>query len=307
MQKSLVGKLSCVALMLPLAAIQAAHVSYFMTGVDLLGSRIYVALLGLIPIGYYFFCREVLRLSSGAHRRDLWHLAVLIAVLTLPLNFAALTAFFSGCVYTSYIFIKTLRLRTHIPRYRYEKFFFLMFFAMNLIALALGLSIQFLDNTLFYSLYAGAIGIALVLVTTALMVYPELLTDVLLASETVYASSKLDNIDVESKRAELEQMMTEQRHFQNENLTLSDVAAQLSLSAQQLSELVNSGFSMGFPRYVRGHRIEQAKHMLLAEPDASVLSISLATGFKSQSSFYTAFKEVTHSTPAAYRKDNTAK
>ncbi len=293
--------------MLPLAVIQAAHVSYFMTGVDLLGSRIYVALLGLIPLGYFFFSREVLRLSTGIHRKDLWHAAVLIAVLILPLNFAALTAFFFGCVYTSYIFIKTLRLRTHIPRYRYEKFFFLMFFAMNLVALTLGLTIQFLDNALFYPLYASAIGIALILITIALLVYPELLTDVLLASETVYASSKLDNVDVSTKRAELEQMMTEQRHFENENLTLSDVASQLSLSAQQLSELVNSSYAMGFPRYVRGHRIEQAKRMLLAEPDASVLSISLATGFKSQSSFYTAFKEVTHSTPAAFRKHNTSK
>lgn len=304
MNKSPVGKVSCAALMLPLAAVQAAHVSFFMSEVDLLGSRLYVLLLGLIPLGYYFFSREILRLSTGVRPSDAWHVTVLLAVLFLPLNLAALTAFSVGCFYTSYIFVKILRLRSHIPRYRFEKFFFLLFFTMNLIALALGLSLQILDTTLFYPLYASAIGIALILITTALLVYPELLTDVLLASETVYAKSKLENIDVHAKRTELERFMSESRCFENENLTLNDMAKQLSLSAQQLSELVNSSYAMGFPRYVRGHRIDLAKKMLLDEPDASVLSISMATGFKSQSSFYTAFKEITDSTPAAYRKLN---
>ena len=173
---------------------------------------------------------------------------------------------------------------------------------MNLLALALGLSIQFLDNALFYHLYASAIAIALILIITALLAFPDLLSDVLLASETVYAKSKLEHIDVLAKRNQLEQLMTQERCFENENLSLNDVAHSLSLSAQQLSELVNSSYGVGFPRYVRGYRIEEAKKMLLDEPDASVLSISLATGFKSQSSFYTAFKELTNLTPAAYRK-----
>ena len=302
MQKTQLAKLFCVSLMLPLAAIQAAHVTFFIDGTELLDKRWYVMLLGNIPLGYFFFSREILNLSQGLGRKDLAHGVLILAVLLLPLDLAALCAFFAGSFYTSFIFIKTLRLRSHIPRYQFERFFFLLFFSMNLLALALGLSIQFLDNALFYHLYASAIAIALILIITALLAFPDLLSDVLLASETVYAKSKLEHIDVLAKRNQLEQLMTQERCFENENLSLNDVAHSLSLSAQLLSELVNSSYGVGFPRYVRGYRIEEAKKMLLDEPDASVLSISLATGFKSQSSFYTAFKELTNLTPAAYRK-----
>lgn len=304
MHKSTTGKIACAGLMLPLAAIQVAHVIYFMHDYDLLGSRAYVFMLGVIPMGYYLFSREILRLSSGVKLQDLLYLTPLLAVLVLPLKVAALTAFVFGCACTSYIFTKTLRLRTHIPRYQFEKFFFMLFFGMNVLALAIGLSMVLFDPVFFYHAYAGAISMAMILVTTALLVFPELLSDVLLASETVYAKSKLDSVDVHKKREQLEHLMCVERCFEDENLTLGDVATQLALSPQQLSELVNSSFAMGFPRYVRGHRVDAAKIMLLKESDASVLSISMATGFKSQSSFYTAFKEVAHSTPAAFRKEN---
>ena len=97
--------------------------------------------------------------------------------------------------------------------------------------------------------------------------------------------------------------MLQERIFENEDLTLTSTAEQLDISAQQLSELVNSDFGTSFPRYVRQHRVEAAKQMLVAEPAASVLSVSLATGFRSQSSFYTAFKEHTGETPAAFRSE----
>lgn len=42
--------------------------------------------------------------------------------------------------------------------------------------------------------------------------------------------------------------------------------------------------------------------MLLAEPEASVLSVGLAVGFASQSNFYAAFREVTGEVPGRYRR-----
>jgi len=174
---------------------------------------------------------------------------------------------------------------------------------MNIVALLLGLSIQFLQPALFFHTYSGSISVAIMLISTALLIFPELLSDVLLASETVYAKSKLGGVDIDGKRERLAQLMRE-RHFENEELTLSSIAEQLDVSPQQLSELVNSSYSMSFPRYIRTHRIEAAQKMLIDEPHASVLSVSMATGFKSQSSFYTAFKEHTGMAPAAYRKSH---
>lgn len=302
MQKTLTGKLTCTSLMASLSLIQVAHFLHFSGGVALLENRAYVVLLWVIPVSFYFFSRELLFHGEKPQKKDLVHALILVPMLVLPHNWAALLAFVVGCGYTFSIYRKILNLRSHIPRFQFEKFFFALFFAMTLVAIALGLLLPVLNPVIFYHLYAGSISVAMVLIVAALLVFPDLLSDVLLATETVYASSKLGNVDTSAKQARLEQLMREDRCYENENLTLSSVAEQLEMSGQQLSELVNSSFGMSFPRYVRQHRVEAAKQMLTAEPDASVLSISMATGFKSQSSFYTAFKDQTGVTPAAFRK-----
>ena len=78
----------------------------------------------------------------------------------------------------------------------------------------------------------------------------------------------------------------------------------MDLSGQQLSELVNIRLGMGFSRYVRERRVEAAKRLLVSAPDQSILSISMDVGFKSQSNFYAAFKDVTAMPPGDYRKAN---
>ena len=58
----------------------------------------------------------------------------------------------------------------------------------------------------------------------------------------------------------------------------------------------------GFSRYLREQRSAAARHMLCAEPSASVLSVGLSVGFSSQSNFYEAFREIEGMTPGQYRK-----
>ncbi len=302
MHKTRIGKVACIVLMTVLALVQFAHLLYFIHSTPLLSFRSYALLLGIVPVAYFFFCREILFHNEKLSIHDLAHAALLILVLLLPLKLAPTAAFLAGCGYTFHIYFKVQRLRRHIPRFKFEKFFFAVFFAMNVIALILGLFIPFVEPMFFFHAYSACISVAMILVVAALLVFPDLLSDVLLASQTAYAKSKLGNIDVDGKRRQLEQLMIGGRSYENESLTLGQVAEQLDLSPQQLSELVNSDFNMSFPRYIRQHRVEAAKKMLLAEPNASVLSISMATGFKSQSSFYSAFKELTGQAPAGFRK-----
>jgi len=92
------------------------------------------------------------------------------------------------------------------------------------------------------------------------------------------------------------------RSYANENLSLSSLADDLGVSSHQLSELVNTRLGMGFSRFVREFRVEQAKALLVSAPSRSILSISIDTGFRSQSAFYAAFKEVTGQSPGDYRK-----
>ena len=95
--------------------------------------------------------------------------------------------------------------------------------------------------------------------------------------------------------------LLDEKVFQNENLNLKILAEAIGLSSHQLSELINTRFGTGFSRYVRERRIDEAKRLLREDKDASILSISLATGFRSQSNFYAAFREIAGVAPGTYR------
>jgi AraC-like DNA-binding protein len=107
---------------------------------------------------------------------------------------------------------------------------------------------------------------------------------------------------VEACLKKLESLMTVSKVYQNEELSLSSLAADLGVSSHQLSELVNTRLGMGFSKYIRERRVAAAKTLLVSAPSQSILSISMDTGFRSQSSFYAAFKEVTGQSPGDYRK-----
>lgn len=77
----------------------------------------------------------------------------------------------------------------------------------------------------------------------------------------------------------------------------------MDLSSHQLSELINTQFDISFSQYIRQQRIEAAQQLLVNEPKYSVLSIGMEVGFKSQSNFYAAFKEIAGESPGSYRKN----
>ncbi len=142
----------------------------------------------------------------------------------------------------------------------------------------------------------------MLLVSTAIIIFPDMLIDIQQIAEIAYAKTKLSGIDVDAKKAQLEKLMQQESVFQNEKLSLKLMAEMLDLSVHQLSELVNTQYGFGFSQFVRTKRVEQAKILLVEEPETSILAISIMTGFQSQSNFYAAFKEITTQSPGNYRK-----
>jgi len=173
---------------------------------------------------------------------------------------------------------------------------------MALMALGLGLALPYLDHHIYYTLYSNSVALAMLLIVAALIFFPQLLGDILEITELAYAKSKLGGINTQSKIDELERLMSVEKHFQNEELSLANLADVMELTSHQLSELINTHYGHGFPRFIREHRVHEAKKLLISEPKASVLSISMAIGFRTQSNFYTAFKEITGDSPGQYRK-----
>ena len=304
MRKTLVGKIACIAMLLGLTMLQGAHLLFFIDTVDLLSNRLYCILLAILPVAFLFFSREVLFLNNEISWRDSIHFLPALASVVLPVFWVPLLAFTVGSGYTFFIALKVYRLRGHIDRFRFEIFFFSLFFVIAVVALALGMVLPSLDHAAFYYSYANSISIAMVLVVSALIIFPDLLSDVLIITESAYINSRLGNIDIESKLRQLDRLMIDEKQYEHEGLDLQSLAEMVELSSHQLSELINRHYKFGFSRFIREHRVRAAKDLLVAEPQASVLSIALSVGFKSQSSFYGAFKDITGESPGSFRRNN---
>lgn len=305
MRKTPLSKLFSALLLLAFVAIQFQHACFFLevSGYEPLNQSFYLYLLLVAPSLFYGFSRTVLFADNGWTCIDAAHLAPLIIGLFLPIQTLSVYSFMVGTGYTLWMFLKVFELRSQSRRFHFELFFFALFALMAVAALLLGLSIPYIDRSLFYLAYSNSISIAIFLVVAALIIFPDIKQDIVEVLESAYTNSKLQGINIDAKIAQLEHLMAQEKIYQEENLDLAGLADMLDLSAHQLSELVNGHFSTSFPKYIRQYRVEEARQLLIDEPNTSVLAISMMTGFKSQSSFYTAFHEFTGKSPGKYRKE----
>ncbi len=302
-RKNVISKISCAALLVSLSGLQYWHYLFFSNDADLLNNRGYLYLLLFVPMTFYFFSRVVLFPDSKLSPYHFLHFIPVVIGLFLPIKIIPVIAFLIGTGYTFWIARIIFQLRAQSSRFKFEIFFGSLFALMALLALVLGLSVPYINHTIFFGAYASSIGIAMLLVTASVIIFPELLSDIVEITEATYAKSTLGGINVDSVRASLEKLMNEDKVYQNESLSLSMLAEMLDINSHQLSELINTHYNYGFPRYIRERRVTEAKNMLTNEPNASVLSIGLANGFKSQSNFYSAFREITGMSPGNYRKN----
>jgi AraC-like DNA-binding protein len=118
----------------------------------------------------------------------------------------------------------------------------------------------------------------------------------------IYTKSLLKGLDVDRLMLELEKLMTEEKIYRSDEINLADTASVLNVTHHQLSQLLNERLNMNFNTYINSYRIEEAKTLLIANPDRTVLTIAYEVGFNSKSSFYESFTKITGVTPVEYRK-----
>jgi AraC-like DNA-binding protein len=126
------------------------------------------------------------------------------------------------------------------------------------------------------------------------------------ASEESSALRKA-GLDVESAAAlwsSLGEKMREHKAFLNNQLTLKDVAAQLQISPQVLSLVLNRHANMSFYDYINALRVAHATELLRSPKKAkrNLLEIAEEAGFNSQATFYKHFKKIQGVTPKQYRQ-----
>ena len=98
--------------------------------------------------------------------------------------------------------------------------------------------------------------------------------------------------------------MSDEHCYLDPNLTLPQLAQRLDCSVNHLSQVINSGFGMSFYDYVNGYRVRRAEELLgtSGAQSRAILDVAHSVGFNSSSTFYSAFKRVTGSTPTQCRR-----
>jgi AraC-like DNA-binding protein len=120
------------------------------------------------------------------------------------------------------------------------------------------------------------------------------------------SSANYNTLSTEESNSFLEKLRShviDNKPYLDPDLTLHDLASQLQVSDRQLSTLINTELGKSFFDLINGYRIEEAKRILRESKDQklTVLEVMYEVGFNSKSSFNTAFKKYTGSTPTVYK------
>ena len=105
----------------------------------------------------------------------------------------------------------------------------------------------------------------------------------------------------------LERLMTFERAYRREGLTIGSLSAELRVPEYRLRQLINEGLGhRNFSSFVNGYRLAEAR-AALADPvqaNVPILTIALDTGFQSLAPFNRAFKMTAGMTPTEYRRQH---
>ncbi|MCP1299270.1 AraC family transcriptional regulator [Chryseobacterium sp. S0630] len=114
----------------------------------------------------------------------------------------------------------------------------------------------------------------------------------------------VSNSEYNEELLRLKNYMIEKKPFLNSSLTIQEVSGEIEIPVRELSLLINHQLGQHFYDFVNTYRIENAMDILKDETKSkvTVLEILYEVGFNSKSSFNTAFKKHTGTTPTLYRK-----
>ena len=100
-------------------------------------------------------------------------------------------------------------------------------------------------------------------------------------------------------------LMTEQKIYQNANLTLPQLAQKMNVNRTYLSQAINRCTGISFSTYINEFRIKEAVR-LMSNPklkNICIEGIALDSGFNDRSTFYRVFKKTTGFSPTTFRNN----
>lgn len=123
-----------------------------------------------------------------------------------------------------------------------------------------------------------------------------------LAESEKYRRSGLSDEQARHYFARLCELMETRQVYTDSELGLPNLAEQLSITPNQLSQIINQQANKSFYEFVNEYRIDYAKNLLKEHPHKTVLDIALTAGFSNKATFNRVFKQHTRTTPTSFKQ-----
>ncbi len=119
------------------------------------------------------------------------------------------------------------------------------------------------------------------------------------------SSAKYKNSGMKSEIAtelyeKLLKIMVEKKPYLNSRLSLPELAQQLNITPNQLSQIINQMAEVNFHDFVNRYRVEEFLQNAKSNKNFSLLALALDAGFNSKSSFNNIFKKQNGISPSQY-------
>ena len=149
---------------------------------------------------------------------------------------------------------------------------------------------------------SGAIVFSFILyLIISILLYRKKADDLFLLNNQKYSGKRIDSTEAAILSEKLENIMNGKSLYKNPNLSLQDVSQEMNISTHQLSQFLNNNLNKNFTSFVNEFRIKEACKIITSNDKLTLESVGYDVGFNSKSTFFSAFKKHTGTTPLNYQ------
>lgn len=157
-------------------------------------------------------------------------------------------------------------------------------------------------RTINYTSYiVGALSFSFIFYVLFLLLHFDRKNQVIFNDKVKYSDKKIAPDEAQQLTEKLKLLMETDKLYNDANLKLSDVAKYLNILPHRLSQLLNDNLDKSFTSFINEYRITEAKRLILEKDKLTLEAIGYACGFNSKSTFYSAFKKYTGTTPSQFK------
>ncbi|KQX15145.1 AraC family transcriptional regulator [Flavobacterium sp. Root420] len=180
-----------------------------------------------------------------------------------------------------------------------ETWFGMLFLGNFLLFLFYFLSIMGAPGATYIS---GAVVFSFILyLIISILLYRKKTDDLFLLNNQKYSGKKIDSAEAAILSEKLENVMNAKSLYKNPNLSLQDLSQELNISSHQLSQFLNNNLNKNFTSFVNEFRINEACKIITSNDKFTLEAVGYDVGFNSKSTFFSAFKKHTGTTPLNYQ------